>query len=62
MALANYPTRSGYDDREHEAWDQNSEALLDDRYKWAVHARGSCTYSTGLPATLLDTTQAVGAS
>lgn len=62
MALANYPTRSGYDDREHDAWDQNSEALLDDRYKGAVHTTGACTYSTDSPEVLLlpHTTHAVG--
>lgn len=31
LSLANYPTRQAYDDRQHAAWDQNSEALLDDR-------------------------------
>jgi len=34
LSLANYPSRKGYDDRESQAWDQNTEKIFDDTATW----------------------------
>ncbi|KAG5190595.1 glycolate oxidase [Tribonema minus] len=35
LSLPNYPTREGYDDRDREAWDQNTERIFDTTCDWS---------------------------